>query len=51
MTQASVDASLMLLIYNPIIRPLGVRPLIDPERVPKPWGFFYAVFPVSGELA
>lgn len=30
------------------IRPLGVRPLVYPERVPKPWGFFIARFPVEG---
>ena len=27
-------------VYFPRIRPLGVRPLNDPEREPKPWGFF-----------
>jgi len=31
------------------IRPLGVRPLIYPERVPKPWGFFVARFAAERE--
>jgi len=27
-------------VHSDCIRPLGVRPLNDPERVQKPWGFF-----------
>lgn len=30
------------LVYkSPYIRPLGVSPLDNHERVPKPWGFFF----------
>lgn len=30
------------LVYdNSYIRPLGVSPLDNHERVPKPWGFFF----------
>lgn len=29
------------------ICPLEVRLLTYPERVPNPWGFFYAYLPVS----
>ncbi len=28
------------VVRCPCIRPLEVRPLNNPERVPKPWGFF-----------
>jgi hypothetical protein len=34
-------------VYNSIIRPLAVRPLLHPESVPNPWGFFISGCPCS----
>lgn len=47
----TLDTLVSMDMYKRHIRPLGVRPLIYPERVPKPWGFFYAFFPASRKLA
>ncbi|MBW7835513.1 MAG: hypothetical protein H3C28_02595 [Sphingomonadales bacterium] len=37
------------VLYRAYIRPLRVRPLIYPERVPKSWGFFVDRFPIERE--